>query len=367
MGRGVTCPFTVASQLSNNDNDSNGTDPPAQHESGSLPGHPLVSLHTGVGNVLGDFLKDELCCDDLEAMAPHLWMMSTQSSTSVRALHRHRLLGRQIFITESPRLHLVWYYDRVFVKPLPRYLMSHKFWVTYLVPGVDTADSGSNHSGSLLPSSSDILLGGVPGRAEEIRRAALGFVRTYRYLIRHESDLEIARDLGLLPTNTTWPRFCAFVSRFEDFISDEDVSGRYHYGDLRLSRLNFYCLVFLRRTHFEYLPEQYLTYFTFYFGPLLFIFGIVSVVLSAMQLELAVQEATDRALFATAWAVYRWFSVVVLLMSAMVTVYLLAHVLFKIINEWAFAIYERQRLRRMRITTAQAPKTSRCPKVGSEP
>jgi hypothetical protein len=35
--------------------------------------------------------------------------------------------GRRVTITEKPALHLVWFYERVFVKPLPKYLLSHAF------------------------------------------------------------------------------------------------------------------------------------------------------------------------------------------------------------------------------------------------
>jgi hypothetical protein len=40
---------------------------------------------------------------------------------------------REIVVTEDPRLHLVWIYDRVFIKPLPKYLLSHDFWQIYLL------------------------------------------------------------------------------------------------------------------------------------------------------------------------------------------------------------------------------------------
>lgn len=39
---------------------------------------------------------------------------------------------REIIVTEGPRLHLVWIYDRVFIKPLPRYLLSYTFWSEHI-------------------------------------------------------------------------------------------------------------------------------------------------------------------------------------------------------------------------------------------
>lgn len=345
MLREAPCPFRAADQLVEDDGGNNNLKP-GQSGCRSLPGHPLVALDQG--EQLGTFLEGELCCDDLETMAPHLWTMSTQSSASVQPLHRHRLLGREILITESPRLHLVWYYNRVFIKPMPRYLLSHKFWTTYLLCGSDAADE--LEGSPLAPSPRSTLV----GRTEKIRRAALGFVRTYRHLIRHESDFNIAQSVGLLPSEATWPRFCAFVSRFEDSIQDADVSNRYHYGDLRLTRLNFYCMLFLRRTHFEHLPTQYADYFARYFGPLLFVFAAQSLVLSAMQLEIAVQDATDTPLFATYWAVCRWFGAVVVVATITVSVYLFAYMVFMIAREWAVALtVRRRRLRQDRSTAVQ--------------
>ncbi|SPO03455.1 uncharacterized protein DNG_06138 [Cephalotrichum gorgonifer] len=352
------CPFSADDQLVDTDTDF---DLELASGAGYLPGHPLVPL--SASSQLGEFLEAELCCNDLEKMAPHLWTMSTQSSASIRPLHRQRLLGREILVTESPRLHLVWYYDRVFIKPVPRYLLSYDFWTTYLVcdnggegRGRGRVRGGDDKDGgvSLSPPSSDALLGGVNGRADKVRRAALGFIRTYRHLIRHESDLQIARAVGLVPASTTWLQFCAFVSRFDDAISDDDVSGRYRYGDLRLTRLNFYCMFFLRRSVFEYLPTQYSTYFSRYFGPLLFVFAALSVVLSAMQLDIAVQETTETALFGSAWAAYRWFSVVVIMAAFLTSAYLGGHVVYMIAGEWVFALSaRRKRLRNERRAAAE--------------
>ena len=65
------------------------------------------------------------------------------------------------------------------------------------------------------------------GAAVELRKTALGHLRTYLYLIQYESDLRIAQDpaLCLVPKERTWPQFCQFTSRFND-ITDHEVSGR---------------------------------------------------------------------------------------------------------------------------------------------
>jgi hypothetical protein len=47
---------------------------------------------------------------------------------------------------------------------------------------------------------------------------------------------------------------------FKD-ISDEAVSGRYHYGELRLTRLNLYIKILLRKFEYERVYAQYGEYF----------------------------------------------------------------------------------------------------------
>lgn len=66
-------------------------------------------------------------------------------------------------------------------------------------------------------------------------------------------------------------------------IADRDVSLRYAYGEIRLTRLNFYAPFFLGKSHFQSVEYQYGTYFARFYGPILFVIGIVSVVLSGLQ------------------------------------------------------------------------------------
>lgn len=81
-----------------------------------------------------------------------------------------------------------------------------------------------------------------------IRKAAIGFLRTYRYLIQSESDFAIdQRDtLRLIPRDMDWPKFARFAADLEH-IDDLDASDRYAYGEIRLMRLNFYAPFLLRR------------------------------------------------------------------------------------------------------------------------
>ena len=109
-------PFTEESHLNR---DSTTSQPSCSR---TLPRHPRMPLQDATQ--LRSFLHRELWAIDLERMAPHLWIMSTPSSSNVSPLHQQRVKGQRIIVTEDPRLHLVWIYDRVFIKPLPRYLLS---------------------------------------------------------------------------------------------------------------------------------------------------------------------------------------------------------------------------------------------------
>ena len=182
-----------------------------------LPGHPRIRLNDG--ERLTTFLIKETCAPDLEIMAPYMWMLSTQSSANVSPIHHQHVKGRQVIVTEDPRLHIVWIYNRIFIKPIPYYLLSHAFWECYLL---DPA--------SPLGEYRDL-----------VKRSALGYLRTWIWLIKYESDFVMAQESkpALIPRNVTWYQFSAFLEQIS-VIADEEVTQRYHYGELRLTRLNFY-------------------------------------------------------------------------------------------------------------------------------
>ena len=181
-----------------------------------------------------------------------------------------------------------------------------------------------------------------------IRMSALGFLRTYYYLIQHESDFEIARnETRLLPSDITWTEFCAISKDFLD-ISDDDVSERYHYGELRLTRLNFYAKLITRKFQYEHVHGQYGAFFARFYGPLLFIFGILSIILSAMQVELGVETLTN-ARWQSFWYACRWFVIVALASMVLLVLALISLLVGMIVDEWVFALrkrYERGGFRR---------------------
>lgn len=128
-------------------------------------------------------------------------------------------------------------------------------------------------------------------RLIRVRRAALGFRRSYSFLLRFESDLRIAVDAkhSLVPDRKSWARTCAFLS-CTNSISDLAASTRFCYGELRLSRLNLYAPILLYKSNCQRVEYQINAYFARFYAPILFTFGVISVVLNGMQVVVTVEQ-----------------------------------------------------------------------------
>lgn len=276
-------------------------------------------------NSLYQELEKEFLTPDLDLLAPHLWLVATQASAHIGPLHEQVLKGREIVLTENPELHLVWADGRIFIKPIPRYLLSHAFWITHLTPRI------SSNTASLQR--------GHPSKA--LVRATLGYMRTYHYLIQHESDFHIAVQSKLLPFDNpdiTIENFYQLIAGFGE-LRDDDVSPRYSYGTLRLPRLNIWAKVFLHRFQFYQIYPQYSQYFARFYAPILFLFGLLSVALSAMQVGLQANNANsngeDRWLALQSASL--WFSVVNLLCISAIGLVIALLFIFMLLRELAFA------------------------------
>lgn len=282
-----------------------------------LPGEPRLEV---IDHHIFKYLRREFMTETLDSLSPHLWLVATQESTHISSLRHQIVRGRNVIITEDPGLHLVWIYDRVFVKPMPKYLLSHAFWEFYL-----------GDANPRIPIPAD--------ERENTKKAILGFMRSYAFLIDHKSDFDIATNENnrLLPKNIKYSAFVKFIMGFKH-IPDENVSLRYKFGDLRLSRLNFWITIF--RGHFTYYDVHgyYGAYFARFYGPLLFIFGVLSVVLSAMQVALAVGQPVE----VGSWAVFaytcRGFATFSIFCVALVMAALLAMLVFRSLRETIFAL-----------------------------
>jgi hypothetical protein len=65
-----------------------------------LPGQPSIKLDDSTR--MKHFLEKEFYSKDLETIAPRLWVMTTLSSANINPLHRQRVKGREIIVTEEP-------------------------------------------------------------------------------------------------------------------------------------------------------------------------------------------------------------------------------------------------------------------------
>jgi hypothetical protein len=185
-----------------------------------------------------------------------------------------------------------------------------------------------------LPADEDFLTHAVPIPQPENstlifdRRVALSFVRSYALLVRHRLDLILARDLFLLPAELDWDQWSEFITYFRQ-LKDEEVAKRYHYGQLRLSRLNWAVRLFRPSSAttiwFYELPHWSIGwYMKQVVTPLLFGFASLSLVLSSMQVLLAVPDENlhlDRLYVSSIVAMERafWaFSIMILVMSGVI-------------------------------------------------
>lgn len=304
-----------------------------------LPGQPRVALTESMD--LKQYLDEEHSTTELDTLAPKLWLVSTRSrlhrssrlivetkvSTPrywhISPLHHQVVRGRKIIVTENPQLHLVWYYDRIYIKPIPRYLLSYAFWEFLNTQPV------------------------------ELRRAITGFLRTYSYLIRYECDFRLAtseeHQLALIPKDDgsisadgsdhiTFERFARFIAAFQK-LPDDSFSPRYRYGELRLSRLNMCARIFLRKLTFHHIDAQWGAYLRRFLAPILSIFAVLSVALSAMQVELGVQGSLQESLPKWTYFAYvsRWFSCLILVIIVITVIFFSLLIAFMVLHDIWFA------------------------------
>jgi hypothetical protein len=246
-----------------------------------------------------DFLQFELDLSRLDKIHSCLWLAGRPQPA--RPLHRHLMMGREIVITEQFDLHLAWRGSQIFLKPLPPYLLDPEFWETYLIQkDIDTKRKK---------------------QAAILHGNACGFILSYTWLIRHPSDMRIARSNGLIP-KIKWQQWRKFVKEFlarVDPVALDKVNRRFHHGELRSARLNmiyrFYPPVF-NLTHlfrgYTIGYDRYGTFFQQNFGWLITVFAFLSVILSAMQTGLGTNRLNDDIRFQRASAGFVAFSIILL-------------------------------------------------------
>ncbi|PHH65736.1 hypothetical protein CDD81_1463 [Ophiocordyceps australis] len=179
----------------------------------------LIPIHTAK-----EYLQQSFDLERLHRVQKWLWLAGLP--LPARSLHRQKILGREIVITEQADMHLTWRESTLFLKPLWKPLLDYAFW-------------------------EEALCHGDPA----VYQSAAGLVLSYTWLIASKPDLQIAKQHKLVPKKLKWEVWAAFV---RDFLKthnlhnfDSLVAARYDYGDLRLNRLNLI---------YRFAPELFPTY-----------------------------------------------------------------------------------------------------------
>ena len=321
-------PFSRVNQL-NDQFDGLESSDPSQHPTCQLRTPKQPDLDFADETSTTQFLERDLLCRELDTIANRLWTLSTPWSGNVNPLHKQKILGREICVTEEPRLHLLWIGNKIFIKPLPAYLLSAVFWQKIL------------------------LEPGVRKNRAHVSASALGLLRSYSYLIGHESDLRIAQlnELRLIPANADWDQICRFLAEVSK-ISDKDVSGRYLYGELRLSRLNLYAPLLLEKLVYQRVNGPFVEYFARLFAPFIFVFAVLATALAAMQVVLTGNELLDSDPGSTLWPFFSWVGVIVAFASLFVGASFATLWVWMVSHEMLYSYRtHRERLARLRAPT----------------
>lgn len=177
-------------------------------------GHRVGLPPTDAGSVLR-LLRNDLSVKRIDDIDRHLWLVGRPYPP--RPLSLYRVLERDIVPTGDTSLHLVWTTGKIYLRPIPRCLVSLAFYERYL----------------------------TPPRPED--KPILGLLYSYICLVPSELDFDIARREHLLPDTHDWHAWKALVTRvLSDYHGSHSrgqgilnhVPRRYAYGELRLDRLD---------------------------------------------------------------------------------------------------------------------------------
>ncbi|CAG8345843.1 unnamed protein product [Penicillium salamii] len=243
-----------------------------------IPGNPGVGL---LPDEVRDYLSTKLVNPLLDELYTHLWFVAKKSGHYIDALYTQKVKGRSITSTEDLRLYLVWTRNKIYIKLVSLYLLNYEFWVRYL-QSQKGAISGNSSSVPKIEESNASKVGSS---------IAIGFMRSYAFLVKSSLDFAIAKESYLIPTDVDWIVWSIFINHFR--LEDDSVAKRYHYGQLRLLRLNWAVRIFrpkknLARLFYEnsyWSTSEFMERATFL---LVFLFASVSIALSSMQVALAV-------------------------------------------------------------------------------
>jgi hypothetical protein len=225
----------------------------------------LQPLSFELRNDVHRFLCAFLDLSRFKAIRKMLWLIAVPGAP--RSLYYQKFLRRSIVIAEELDLHLVWAKSRIFVKPLPDFLLNYDFWETYI---------------SCEP---------------QLHRAACGLLYSYCGLIRFDHDLQLAKECDLVNGNLDYRAWTEFVRTVLPNLNPENpdiMDKRFQYGELRLNRLDSiyrytpykFSISSIFRGFPHALTETHVPYMDQY-NNAVSAFGVIVIILSAFNLSLA--------------------------------------------------------------------------------
>jgi hypothetical protein len=300
-----------------------------------VPGDPTLPLcPSNINTHLSTHLETPL----LDELYDILWLVAKSTDVNIDPLHTQRVKGRSVIPTEDPRLHLTWARGKIYVKPIPVCLMNYDFWKIYLPPSDQRAEWDAVYAPDAL----------IPFD----RSIAMGFLRSYALLVPNHLDFQLAKQSLLLPDSVNWQEWSLFISHFRH-LDDEAVAKRYHYGQLRLSWLNWAVRIFrprhARTWWFYEIPNWSATEFLAQISvPVVFVFAVVSLALSSMQVALSVPqqgtgglEIKEELLRNVGW-IFWIFSISVILLVALALTLLVCIPLTVLLSQIAWGFRHRR-------------------------
>ena len=262
---------------------------------------------------LKQYLQHEVNVERLNEIHDHLWLAGLPRPG--RPLSNQLVLGRSIVSTGDADLHLTWHDSRMFLKPLPEFLLCHTIWETYL------------------------------SKDQDLYEAASGLLLSYSWLVCTKLDLKIAQDHLLLPNTISWQqwvRFSRATLQNLDFLKFQNINARYRYGELRLQRLNWIYRFGSKEANFTnflrgyWFPHhRYATYFQQNTRWLVGFIGYMLLVLTAMQVGLATDRLRYSGPFQNASYGFTAFSILApLIVLGLLILYMTLMVLFNGLYTW---------------------------------
>ena len=292
-----------------------------------LPGQPRIIVKDDIKTVedLQEYLKKVHLTKEIDSLLPFMRyiFVQTPSFRHITPLHHQEARERKIIVDEHPGLHLVWYYERIFVKPIPAYFYSPSFW-SY----IEDADP-------------------------DVFQASLGFMRSYYFLIQYETDYLLACKIRLIPKKPdgklpSYEEYCDFISAFKG-VEDQQCSRRFHYGELRLSRINRTAFLFRLNLAYFHIYPQWGSFLQHFMAPIITVFAIATVVLNSMQVSLAAIDMGPAVAEGNGWpsfvGVSKWFPIIVMMMIAGVVGFASIALFIMAIKDWRFANKTRRQKR----------------------